>query len=101
MALLLLSSVRVRVDVKISNDRGRGTSSAGGPVTITFNKQFADITMLDAWPVSNAGEELKRIISFDDIPDPPGFDIEIYDSTGTPVVRDFRWEASGVLKTAA
>ena len=100
MALVKVSSLRVRVDVKISRDRGKGLSNASTPVTVNFNKTFADITNLDATPISNTGEKLFRVIDFEDVPDPTSFDITIINSAGTQVAREFSWEASGVLKTA-
>lgn len=97
--LVRLSAIRLRADVKVSRDWGEGTSSAGGLVTVTFNKVFADIRNLTVTPYALAGDDkLYPVIVFVDAPDPTDFEFEVRDSGGTRVVRDFKWEASGVLK---
>lgn len=100
--IVIFRAIRAKVDVKISRDRGSGTSSASAAVTVTFNKTFADIRMLDAWPIDNTpGRRLSRVISFVDAPDPVSFNVEFYDeATGNRVAVPFGWEASGVLKGA-
>lgn len=97
-AFLVLDNIRVKVDVKISRDRGSGTSSASGPVTVNFNKTFADIRNLDVFPIQNSGAKIYRVIDFVDAPDPTSFNVEFYNSAGTRLALDFGWEASGVLK---
>lgn len=98
--LLVLSVVRIRVDVKITKDRGSGTTSASVPVTVPFNKTFADIISLDAFPVSNAGQKIFRVIDFVDAPDPTSFDLRFFDETGTQLALDFGWVAEGILKSS-
>lgn len=98
-AILAITAVRNRVDSKISRDRGRGTSSASGAVTVTFNKEFADIITLDAFPVTNTGQKIFRVIDFVDAPDPVSFDLRFFDHSGTQLALDFGWDASGILKS--
>lgn len=97
--LLAITHVLLRVDVKIVKDRGSGMSSDSAPVTITFNKTFADIVTIDVFPVSNAGLKITRVIDFDDLPDPTSFAVTLIDDdTGDPIALPFGWIAEGVLK---
>lgn len=99
-AVMFLWNVRNRVDVKITKDRGSGTSSASVAVTVPFNKNFADIILLDAFPISNTGQKIFRVIDFVDAPDPASFDVRFYDNSGTQLAVDFGWEATGVLRSS-
>jgi len=98
MAICLVTKVEATVDVKISTDRGRGETSSGGEVTVTFNKDFADVRKLLVTPIASGSERIYCVVTFVDAPDPEDFTVEIWNQAGdTRLVRDFYWEASGVL----
>lgn len=97
-ALVRLTAVKVTVDIKTVRDRGSDTSSATLPVTVAFNKTFADVISIDVFPVQNAGTKIYRVIDFVDAPDPTSFDVRFYDNAGTQLALDFGWVVEGVLK---
>lgn len=97
-ALVKISAVRITVDVKTVRDRGDSSSSAVAPVTVNFNKIFADVISIDVFPVQNSSQKIYRVIDFDDTPDPSSFDVTFFDDSGTQLALDFGWTVEGILK---
>lgn len=98
MAICLLRKIEGIVDVKIATDRGSESSLTTGPVTVTFNKDFADIRALNVTPLTVGGQRLYCVVDFTDVADPVSFDVEIWNEAGTSrVATTFYWLASGVL----
>ena len=98
MSICLLKKIEGIVDVKISTDRGSASSLTYGPVTVAFNKDFADIRALNVTPVSTGGERLYCVVDFVDIANPTDFSVEIWNEAGTSrLAKNFYWVASGVL----
>ena len=96
--LLIISAMVTTVDVKTVRDRGSGVSSATVPVTVSFNKIFADIISLDVFPIQNTGQKIYRVIDFVDTPDPTDFEVMFFDNSGTQLALNFGWMAEGILK---
>ena len=95
-----ITFIRTRVDVKITRDRGTGTSSNVAPVTVTFNKTFADIISIDVFPVTNSTEKIHRVINFVDAPDPVSFDLTLISDAGVQLTLPFGWVVEGILKSS-
>jgi hypothetical protein len=87
-----ISELVVEIDVPDITDSGSALSSASSAVTIPFNKTFVKptpvvgITQLagstgDYWLITNINST--------------SFDIEIFNSVGTRVIRGFNWNAQG------
>ena len=95
--LVKVTNLRNRVDVKKVTDRGQSTSSATLAVTVNFNKDFADVSKIDVFPISNSSQKIFRVINFVDAPNPTSFSVLLFNEAGTQLALDFTWEAEGVL----
>lgn len=95
--IVVISNLRNRVDVKKITDRGESNSHLTLPVTITFNKDFADVSKIDVFPISSSGLLIFRIIDFVRAPNPTSFDVILKDENGVQLAIPFTWEAEGVL----
>lgn len=88
-----LNQLEVRLDSKIKNDGGSGTSSLGSGTVVNFNKTFTDITSLI---VTAKGTTAKTAIyDFEDVPNPTSFTVYVFDSNGNQLTSDFSWSAKG------
>ena len=89
-----IGNPHLRLDRKIITDGGKGTTTASGALTVTFNKTFRDIRKLivQPWGTGERWEE----IDFDDLPNPTDFDLRIYDENGTQIESAFSWSAEGI-----
>ena len=92
--LFQISNLSLKLDRKIFRDGGMDTSAALGATTVTFNKTFADIREVQVTPIGTTAKQ--AIWDFADVPNPTGFDVYVFDSTGTQIASDFSWSVSGV-----
>lgn len=96
--LVRITNLNARLDVKTQTDSGRGSSSASVATTVSFNKNFVDVTGITVTPQKSvATESLSAVVDFADDPNPTDFDVYIFDKDGAQVARDFRWVARGVV----
>lgn len=93
--LLRVVEAAIQVDVKIRTDQGSATANAGDAsgTTVNFNYAFADITSIVVTPLSTS--QVTAVYDFADIPNPTGFDVYLFDNTGSRVSGDFSWTARG------
>lgn len=94
--LLLISRLNIRMAVKLRNDAGMSTANAGDAsgTWVPFNIPFVDIQSVT---VSAQGTTpLKAVYAFDDVPNPTGFYIYLFDQAGNRVTGVVSWSAKGV-----
>lgn len=97
--LARVSNVVISINVKRENDGGEAdaisTHVNGTPVT--FNKPFKDIESITATVKSLTGEPFTTIVDFNDIPNPWGFTVRVYDTSGLRVSKRIEWKVRGIV----
>lgn len=95
--IFLVSNLRYRADVKQATDSGSvnavATDVNGTPVT--FNKAFKDINSITL--TVDSVEPITAIFAFTDTPNPTGFSVFAFDSTGNRVSYPVDWKARGLI----
>lgn len=93
--LLEFLSLNVRLDSKIINDGGSGTSNSTdtGGTTVTFNVPFVDVANINVTP--NSTSAVVAVVDFTDAPNPTDFKVLLFDTGGSRVTADFSWSARG------
>lgn len=96
--LLLLSNLRITLDVKIEMDGGTVSALAAdsGGTTVTFNKSFRDVRALTA-TAQNATEPIDVVRDFVDVPNPTTFKVLAFDFAGQRIDATVSWKARGVV----
>jgi len=96
--LLRLIELRVRLDVKLSNDAGMVYCNAAdeGGTQVNFNVSFLDVRALVPG-VASGGAGLYALYDFQDAPNPTGFKMLLFDSNGNRASGWVSWSAKGVL----
>lgn len=122
--LYKLASLSVRLDSKLRNDAGMGTSAATDAVTgnnavingvtingsnptingvrvpdgagtlVTFAQPFVDVSSLDISLAAGSSAKY-ALYDFVDAPNATGFKVLLYDASGTRVAGSFSWSAKG------
>lgn len=84
----------IRVDAVPREEVGSGTSSAGGPVTITLANQYVAVKKLTITPQGTTA----RSATFDNIVlgNPTTFDVYVFDDAGTRIASAFQYQFQGV-----
>lgn len=97
-ALAEIFNVVISLNVKRENDGGEldALSSDVGGTTVLFNKDFKDVESITA-TVKSVTEPYTAIIDFVDIPDPDGFKVYVFDTTGNRVSKTIEWKARGIV----
>ncbi|HFD81042.1 MAG TPA: hypothetical protein ENK05_11740 [Gammaproteobacteria bacterium] len=93
--LLQVTNLEVKLDVKLKNDAGDGVANAAdtGGTTVTFNRQFIDITSLTV--TAKGTSSVTAVYDFVDAPYPTDFSVYLFDSSGNRVSGEFSWAAKG------
>lgn len=92
---LIVNAIEVKLDSKIKNDNGKGTSLATDTTgtIVYFNKSFVDIVNISITPLGTTRKTF--VCDFQDIPNPAFFKVFIYDMNGNRINSDFTWSAEG------
>lgn len=97
-SFLTLTNLVIHLDVKRDNDGGQvdalSTDVSGTPVL--FNKTFKDIESLTG-TVRGTTVPYIVVIDFVDAPDPTGFSVYVFDTTGVRVSKTVDWKARGIV----
>jgi hypothetical protein len=93
--LLAVSRINLRLNSKVKNDAGNGTANAADTTgtQVNFNVQFVDVQSISVTPLSTTARF--AVYDFVDVPNPTGFKVYIYDSSGNRVSGNFSWQARG------
>ena len=93
-----VQNVRVKLDTKIERDRVYFTADEtdvdGTPVA--FNLAFIDVTGI--YPTIESGTPVMVAYQFDDVPDPTGFTIKVWDEDGTRITRSGSALVEGIVR---
>ena len=94
--LMLLSGLNVRLDVKLISDSGAGTANSAdsGGTTVNFNIPFVDVDSIAVTPTGTSA--VIAVYDFVDAPNPTGFKVLLFNTSGTRVSGGFSWSARGV-----
>lgn len=92
---VLIKGLEVKLDSKIRNDSGTGTaiSTDTGGTVVNFTKDFVDITSITVTPSGTT--PLIAIYDFVDAPNPTGFKVLLYTTSGVRANGSFSWTARG------
>lgn len=96
-ALLEFSQIQVLLDVKREVDSGSvaaDENDANG-TEVLFNKEFKDVDSITLDASSTV--PLTAIYDFTDVPNPTGFTVYVFDSTGNRVSANVSWKARGIV----
>lgn len=92
----LVTTLNVKLDVKLKNDAGTASVFAAdsGGTTVNFNVPFLDVSSITVTPLATA----LRIAVYDfvDVPNPTSFKILLFDSAGNRVNGTVGWSVKGV-----
>jgi predicted phage tail protein len=93
--ILRLKGINYRYDVKLKNDAGTiqaiSTDVNGTPVT--FNVGFIDVTSITV--TANTTSPVFAVYNFQDVPNPTGFTVYLFDKNGNRVAGSVSWSAKG------
>ena len=93
--VLEVENFNLRLDSKLKNDSGSGTSlstDVGGTV-VNFGIPFVDVNAISVTP--NGTTPIIAIYDFTDVPNPTSFKVLLYNTSGTRVTGNFSWSARG------
>ncbi len=87
-------SLSMRMDAKEKTDAGNGTAVAtdSGGTRVNLNKSFSKITSITATP---SGSVMSSATVEVDDSDPTGFQVFLFDTTGTRTSGQIQWTARG------
>lgn len=96
-SIIAITSLIVNLNIKREVDSG--TVNADDADTngtfVAFNKAFRDVDSITLTVDSN--NEIVAVYDFNDVPDPTGFYVFAYDSTGARIDALVSWKARGVV----
>lgn len=95
-SLASVQDVRVRLDVKLQHERGTASavSTDADGTYIEFETAFLDIRKITI----TAESEDPTIVAYNfvDVPEPTGFNVKVWDETGTRISKTISYDAEGV-----
>lgn len=93
--LLKVSSITVRLDVKLRADSGKSTANSAdsGGTSVSFNVSFIDVESINVTPLTTSA--VYAVVNFTDAPNPTSFKVLLFDNNGNRVSGDFSWSARG------
>jgi hypothetical protein len=96
--LIRLTNFTISLNVKREVDSGdvNALSSDSGGTQVNFNKDFKDIDSITC-TVDSVTEPFIVIYDFTDIPNPTGFKVYVFDTTGNRVSKLVSWKARGIV----
>lgn len=97
-AMMELYNLTISLAVKRENDGGSVNALATdtGGTQVNFNKAFKDVESITCSTQSTT-EPFTVIFDFQDVPNPVGFKVYVFDSTGNRVTRVVDWKARGII----
>jgi hypothetical protein len=99
-ALLELWNLSISISVKRENDGGEvfaTYNTVGDPGTyVTFKKPFKDVESITC-TTKTTTEPYYAVFDFQDIPNPVGFYVWVFDSSGNRVKQTVDWKARGIV----
>ena len=97
-ALAIFSNLVILLDVKRDIDSGFVTALAAdeGGTQVLFNKVFKDVDSITLGPTKQI-EPMTAVYDFIDVPNPLGFKVFVFDSTGNRVTAVCSWKARGIV----
>ena len=99
-----ITSLNLKLDTKNRNDTGIGTANASdsGGTQVNFNISFVDVEGINVTPngsgtnTSNVSvTAIIAVVDFQDVPNPTGFKVLLFDTGGLRVTGDFTWQCRG------
>tara|TARA_R100000781_G_scaffold464_2_gene765 strand:- start:5022 stop:10850 length:5829 start_codon:yes stop_codon:yes gene_type:complete len=89
----------LKIDTKILNDTGIGTANASdsGGTQVNFNVTFVDVQGIAVTPNINGTtvEGIIPVVDFVDSPNPTGFKVYLFNTSGVRVSGNFTWQCRG------
>lgn len=96
--LIRISNFQISLNVKREVDSGdvAALSTDVSGTAVLFNKAFKDIDSITC-TVDSVTEPFTVIYNFVDIPNPTGFSVFVFDTTGNRVSKTVSWKARGIV----
>jgi hypothetical protein len=96
--LMRVFNLLVNIAVKRENDGGEVIASKDDALgtQVYFTKIFKDVESVTA-TIKTPQEPFTVVVDFQDVPDPVGFRVFVFDSTGNRVSKTVEWKARGVV----
>ena len=93
--LIACDALNIKLANKLKTDAGTGTANSGdsGGTSVSFNLAFVDITAIVVTPLGTSARF--AMYDFVDAPNPTGFKVLLFNTSGTRVSGDFSWTARG------
>ena len=97
--LIRLNSLNLRLSIKLRNDSGSASITAGGGTAVTFAYPFiyADTPVVVANGLDAYGKPYTCAVIYAGVPNPTGFSVRIFNSSGVEMTTGvlFSWTARG------
>ena len=94
-----ITRLNLKIDTKILNDTGIGTANASdsGGTQVNFNVTFVDVQGIAVTPNINGStvEGIIPVVDFVDAPNPTGFKVYLFNTSGVRVSGNFTWQCRG------
>jgi hypothetical protein len=99
-SLLELWNLTISISVKRENDGGEVyatyTNVTDPGTYVAFTKPFKDVESITC-TTKSVTEPFYAIFDFADVPNPPGFSVYVFDSSGNRVKKYVDWKARGIV----
>jgi len=94
-SVIALKTLSVKLDSKRKRDSGMVTVNADDTngTWVSFNESFTDVESITLTPQST--DNLTAVYDFDDVPNPAGFSVYLFDQNGNRVSGKVSWQAVG------
>lgn len=94
--LMDVTQLVVRLDVKQKSESGAsmGYATDVGGTEVLFTTEFIDVTSIIVTPSGTT--PVSAVYDFDDVPNPTGFKVLLFDNAGARVTGPFSWTVKGV-----
>jgi len=86
------SDIRTTLSSKIISDSGT-VDVQSNPTTVPFSTNFVDVTGITATPQGTTSKI--AVVDFNDVANPTGFDLYLFDGNGSAATGQVRWQARG------
>jgi predicted phage tail protein len=96
LGIVRIKGINIKLDVKQKTDGGMGTASASdiGGTNVNFGVSFVDVQSIGVTPQGTAASY--AVYDFADVPNPTGFKVLLFNSSGARISGPFSWIAKGV-----
>lgn len=91
-AFLTAQEIDTQLKAKVKNDAGT-VSVGANPTAVSFNVDFIDVQSITVTPLGTVARH--AVVDFEDVPNPEGFEVHLFDAAGNAATGSVSWAARG------